>query len=281
MSDPTTQSRKIEKPFSPIFFLLIIVLTLSVFAGILKITFPNVWAIQFGAHWYEIIFVFIIAHFLASFVEFFFHRYFLHAYPFAFLRRFYRQHTLHHSLTSVRLVTLSDKKVISSHYPILEEAQYEASYFPWFSLSIFIFISLPLMGLIQWIMPTTPILIGTILAITWSLILYEFIHAVEHLSYDNFWRSKINNRRWGRIWRLIYSFHIRHHAYIKCNEAVGGFFGIPLPDFIFGTYISSKTLLIDGTTANEKDFSTPMPCLLIRFLDQLSTRRMKKLKTVS
>ena len=58
-----------------------------------------------------------------------------------------------------------------------------------------------------------------------------------------------------------------HHANISCNEAISGFFGLPLADWILGTYHQPKELLLEGRLATAKDFAVPAPPPLVRWLD--------------
>jgi hemolysin III len=64
-----------------------------------------------------------------------------------------------------------------------------------------------------------------------------------------------------------------HHANILCNEAISGFFGLPIADWVLGTYHQPKELLLEGRVATAKDFSVPQPPLLVRWLDGWATRR--------
>ena len=47
--------------------------------------------------------------------------------------------------------------------------------------------------------------------------------------------------------------HLRHHADIRCNEGISGVFGIPIYDFIFGTYVDPSTLYIHGRLRHHAD----------------------------
>ena len=139
----------------------------------------------------------------------------------------------------------------------------------------------PLVAPLQWLLPEAPVILGSMLAVTWSLILYELVHVAEHLSYEKFWKSKIFHPRYGRFFTKIYAFHVRHHANVKCNDAVGGFFGIPIPDFLFKTYLPSRAVLIHGVPADERDVAPPVPCWFIRILDRIAAKRMQKIQAAS
>ncbi len=276
--------RKGEKPFSPFLFFVTISSTLLVVFAVLASVFPTVWKKQFDTPFWTLLAVFCCVHLANSFAEFFFHRYVLHAHPIRFLKHFNTQHELHHGLTSVWPLRRGEdgegaQLVVVSKYPIEKKHQYEASYFPWFSLAVFIAVASPVLALAQWILPHAPVMLGGILAIAWSMSLYELIHAVEHWSFDGFWKAKITHPRFGKFWKSVYGFHVRHHATNLCNESVSGFFGIPIPDFLFGTYVVSRVVLYNGVEAEPKDFSPPKPRRPIVLLDSLSARMEKKQAT--
>ncbi|MES1167238.1 MAG: hemolysin III family protein, partial [Pseudomonadota bacterium] len=136
---------KIEPKFSATLFITTIVLTLAALFGILALGLPAVWQAQLAAGWKAVLVTFLAVHLLAAFVEFVFHRYVLHAPLVPFLSYFYKQHTLHHALTRVgyqkskrgEQVPCLVENVAVNLYPIMEEPQYEASYFPWYSLTVF------------------------------------------------------------------------------------------------------------------------------------------------
>ncbi|MDX2111877.1 MAG: hypothetical protein SFY80_16735 [Verrucomicrobiota bacterium] len=276
MSEVRRRDKTPDEPFSPLMFIVIILGTLAVVFGGIWLVAPAFWAGQVGASWLALLGVFLAGHMTAGFVEFVFHRYVLHSYPIPFLKHFYEQHTLHHGLTNVKLITKDNGRRVFNRYPIVAEKQHEASYFPWYSLIIFILIGAPFMAVLQWLFPSLPIVLGSVLAVTWSVVLYELLHAVEHLSYEEFWQKKIDHPRWGKLWSAIYCFHLRHHANIQCNEAISGFFGIPVPDFVFRTYMPSRIVLVDGVPAIEQDFAPPKPIGIIAFIDRLAEKSTKK-----
>ena len=65
----------------------------------------------------------------------------------------------------------------------------------------------------------------------------------------------------------MYSFHLRHHAVIDCNEGISGFFTLPVFDWVFGTFILPKTLFADGTEWQVGEFKSPRPYAFIRWCD--------------
>ena len=64
-----------------------------------------------------------------------------------------------------------------------------------------------------------------------------------------------------------------HHANIKCNEAIGGFFGLPVPDWVFMTYHQPEELLLHDRKATAKDFSIPQPWRFVTRIDRWASRR--------
>lgn len=264
---------KVEEKFSTTLFLITITLTLAGLFGALALLTPSVWHAQLAAGWLPVLGVFLGAHILAGFVEFFFHRYVLHAPLVPFLAYFYKQHTLHHALTRVgyqkgKHTQTEMPCLVENRYPIVEEKQFEASYFPWYSLAIFAGIGTLIFAPLQWLFPTLPVFLGGFLAIAWSLVLYELIHAVEHWPQAT-WDRLVAHPTFGRAWRKAYAFHLRHHADIRCNEAISGVFGLPVVDLIFGTYIDPETLYTHGKHAPAKEFVSPRPRFgIIRWLDR-------------
>jgi hemolysin III len=84
--------------------------------------------------------------------------------------------------------------------------------------------------------------------------------------------SKLLMHKWRSvriISRKIYSFHLRHHANMYSNEAISGFFGLPIPDWLFRTYVPTKTLYEQGEHVQSlEDFKSPRPLFLIRWMDR-------------
>jgi hemolysin III len=80
----------------------------------------------------------------------------------------------------------------------------------------------------------------------------------------------------GWFWRKVYSFHLRHHAVIDCNEAISGFFTLPVFDWVFGTFLLPKSLYVDGTEWNPAEFTSPRPVALIRWCDAQTDALVKR-----
>lgn len=259
--------------FSLSFFVSIITLTLASLFLILYILFPSMLEEEVNTGVVAIVALVLITHFVGAFVEFFFHRYVLHAPVIPFLSYFYRQHTHHHSLT--RVAVRRGTHIVENHYPIIEEKQHEASFFPWYSLLVFSGIATPVFALVKWYAPYLPVFIGGYCGITLSMCLYEILHAVEHKTFE-WWEPKIEHPHFGKMWQIAYGFHLKHHMSIESNESISGFFGIPVPDFLFGTHITPRILYKHGTEIEPEDLVVPEPLFFIRWLDSLAERMVRR-----
>ncbi len=240
----------------------------------LRFAFPALWARQLAAGPLAFVLVFLGVHLAVAFFEWFLHRYVLHGVFTPWLRHFARAHRHHHSLTAIRLRTVAEgsDRFVLNEYPITSPEQFPDSAFPVYALAVFWAIFTPALVALQWALPHAPVLIGGYAAIAWSMSLYETLHAVEHLSYE-WWRAAIEHPRTGAMWRRIYGFHHMHHANIGCNEAISGFFGLPVPDWCFGTYHQPRELLLEGRRATAKDFAVRAPRGWVRALDGWVRRR--------
>jgi hemolysin III len=271
---------KVEPKFSIWLFLLVNVLSFAGLCAALALIAPSVWQAQLAASWLSVLAVFLGVHGAAAFVEFFFHRYVLHAPLVPFLAYFYKQHTLHHALTRIgyqkgRADPAAAPDAVENRYPIVEEKQFEASYFPWYSLVIFTLVGCVVLVPLQLIFPAVPFLLGGFIAVAWSLVLYEVIHAIEHWPQAT-WDRLVVQPRTGRFWRKAYAFHLRHHADIRCNEAISGLFGLPVPDWIFGTYVDPSTLYKHGQSAAPEEFVSPAPRFgFLRWLDRMAEQSVQ------
>ncbi|MEJ1971398.1 MAG: hemolysin III family protein [Lacunisphaera sp.] len=256
----------------PLFFATIVG-SLAALLGLFWLAAPhNVWLTQIGTTAGKFTAAFLVMHLFACFVEYFFHRYVLHKPVVPFLAKFYRQHTLHHNLTRIgRKRTSSGREmpVVENIFPMTQPEQNEASFFPWFTLLVFGLITTPILALMQWIMPSLPWFLAGYLAMAFSMTLYEVFHAIEHWPFEK-WAVLIEQKRMGWFWRKVYSFHLRHHAVIDCNEAISGFFTLPIADFCFGTWIFPKSLYTDGGEWDPSEFVSPKPYKFIRWCDQAS-----------
>ncbi len=283
MSDHATPPEPAgEKLSLPLFFLTIGV-SLSGFYLLFRLLAPQpVWLAHVSAGAWKFAAAFVAIKLATSFVEYFFHRYVLHKPVVPILSKFYKQHTLHHNLTRIgrrRTPGGRDVPYVENIYPITTPEQGEASFFPWYTLAIFGLIYTPVFALLQWLAPAFPWFFAGYASLATSLAFYEIFHAIEHWSFER-WAPLIEHPRWGFFWRKVYSFHLRHHAVIDCNEAISGFFTLPVPDFVFGTWIFPKSLYADGGEWEEPEFKSPRPCKFIRWCDQatddlVQRRRLK------
>lgn len=273
MAEPSDRSAHLEEKFSLPLFLLTVVVSLGAIAGLLKLAAPaSVWEAQRAASAWHFVAAFLAIHLFTCFIEYVFHRYVLHKPVVPFLSRFYKQHTLHHSLTRIgRRFTPGGREVpfVENIYPVTEPEQGEASFFPWYTLAVFAAIVTPILAFLQWVAPAFPWFFAGYAALAFALALYEIFHAIEHWSFER-WAPLIEHRRFGWFWRKVYSFHLRHHAVIDCNEAISGFFTLPVFDWLFGTFVLPKTLYVDGSEWRAEDFKSPRPCALIRWCDAKS-----------
>jgi alkylation response protein AidB-like acyl-CoA dehydrogenase len=166
---------------------------------------------------------------------------------------------LHHALTRIvhrpSAVTGESLPVlveVENRYPIVEEHQHESSFFPWYTLIGFSVLFLPVLVLGHLLLPSAPWFLAGWSALTFSLLLYELVHAIEHWP-EQRWHALIARPRTGGFWRKAYAFHLRHHADIRCNEGISGVFGVPIYDLIFGTYVDPNTLFRHGGTDAQKE----------------------------
>jgi hemolysin III len=259
-----------DPPFNLWLFAATVVGSSAFLLTVLRFAAPPVWQSQFLAAPSRAVAAFLLLSLVNCFVEYVFHRYVLHKPAVPFLSRFYRQHTLHHALTRIGRRPAKDGRsllIIENKYPILENEQHEASFFPWYTMVVFAAIYTPFLALLQLSMPSFPWFFSGLAALASSLTLYEVVHAIEHWSLD-FWVPLIENPVWGRFWRRAYSFHLRHHAVIDSNESISGFFCLPLADWAFGTCIMPSTIYVDGDEPIPTEFESPHPIWPIRMLDR-------------
>ncbi|MEX2044632.1 MAG: hemolysin III family protein, partial [Opitutus sp.] len=279
----TPDSHAKHEEFSLPLFLLTVLVTLAGLLAALRFLAPGVWDLQFLAPAWKGIVAFLAISLVNCFFEYFFHRYVLHMPAIPFLRRLYRQHTLHHALTRIARKPARDGRgilFIENKYPIVEPEQGEASFFPWYSLAVFSVVMTPLFAVLQWVLPSFPWFLGGFAALAVSITLYEVLHAINHWPFEK-WEPLIIHRHWGWFWRPAYAFHLRHHAVIDCNESISGFFGLPLGDWAFGTCVIPQTVYADGEEWVPEKFGSPQPCWLIRRLDVLAERVVQRRRALA
>jgi hemolysin III len=259
-------------------FLTTVGLSLVGFLAALAFAFPETWQVQTRASPFAVAWVFVAVHLVNSPFEFLFHRWVLHAPLIPFLSIFYEKHTLHHALTRVavkRAVALGETPRIENWYPITKDIQHQVSFFPWYAFLVFGSLWTPVLAVVQWLLPETPVFLGGFIAIAWSLTLYEIIHMFEHVSLEK-WRPFLDHPRFGGFWRMVYGFHLRHHADTNSNETVSGFFGLPIADLAFGTFVNYGDLYRHGATAWPDWFKSPTPRFFIRWIDAWAERAKQK-----
>jgi hemolysin III len=260
--------------FSLPLFVLTVLATLAALFAALRLFAPGVWAAQFLAPVWQGVIAFVVISLVNAFVEYFFHRYVLHTPAVPFLRRLYKQHTLHHALTRIGRKQSRDGRgilFIENKFPITEPEQGEASFFPWYSLAVFALVLTPLLALLQWLFPSFPWFLAGFAALAVSLTLYEVLHAINHWPFEK-WEPLIRHPRWGRLWQPAYAFHLRHHAVTDCNESISGFFGLPVADWVFGTCVIPQTVYAHGDEWTPDKFRSPTPRSIIKALDAWADR---------
>jgi hemolysin III len=275
----SSAAREIEtEEFSLPLFVLTVLATLAGLLAALRLFAPGAWTQQFLAPAWKGVVVFLVVTLVNCFMEYFFHRYVLHTPAIPFLRRLYRQHTLHHALTHIARKRGRDGRgilFIENKFPIVEPEQNEAAFFPWYSLAVFAVVLSPLLALLQWLLPSFPWFLGGFAALAVSLTLYEILHAINHWPFEK-WEPLIVHPLWGRFWRPAYGFHLRHHAVIDCNESISGFFGLPLADWAFGTCVVPQTIYADGEEWAQDKFRSPQPRGFIQRLDAWAERVVQR-----
>lgn len=258
--------------FSVKLFVLTVVATVTGLCLLLRFAAPHTWAQQLAAPWWAFAVAFAVLTMVNCFFEFFFHRYVLHRPAVPGLSRLYRQHTLHHALTRIARKPSKDGRgllFVENKFPIVEPEQGEGSFFPWYSLAAFVAVLSPVFVLLHWLAPMFPWFLAGIAALSTSLILYETLHAINHWPFER-WARLIDSDRWGWFWRPVYSFHLRHHAVIDCNESVSGFFGLPVADWVFRTCVIPPTIYADGEEWKQENFTAPKPRRFIQWLDRVA-----------
>ncbi len=280
MLDPPEASVRTEEheEFSLPIFVVTILATLVALLAALRLFAPGAWSAQFLAPLWKGAVAFLVISVVNCFMEYFFHRYVLHTPAVPFLRRLYRQHTLHHALTRIARKQARDGRgilFIENQFPIVEPEQGEASFFPWYSLAVFAVVLSPLLVLLQWLFPAFPWFLAGFAALAVSLTLYEILHAINHWPFEK-WEPLISHPRWGKFWQPVYGFHLRHHAVTDCNESISGFFGLPLADWAFRTCVIPQTIYAQGEEWSQEKFRSPNPCAFIRWLDARADRVVQR-----
>lgn len=255
-----------------------IVLQFALLLIAFRLLAPGLWARQIAAGPGAFVLVFCGMHLFNCFFEWAFHRYVLHSVTVSWLQRFARGHRNHHSLTSIQLQRdeAGPGRIVLNRYPIVDEDQFEDSAFPVYSLLAFWAVFTPVLVLAQTLLPHAPVYLGGYAAITWSMATYEVFHGIEHLPYP-WWERATGHHRFGGLWRRVYGFHHFHHANIGSNEAISGFFGLPLADWAFRTYHQPQSLMLHGRLATAKEFAVRPPWPFVVSMDRWARRREAKI----
>ena len=267
-----------RSPAPFLLFTLFVLIHPIAFCLLIRYALPGLWASELASGFAIITATFAIFHFVMSIGEYLFHRYVLHILTYEIMGVFYEKHTLvHHALTPIHIDEKRHR--INSSYPISSVDQDDCGTFPpWALLSFLAGLSVP-MVILALIFPSVPLLVAGYFAISLSYYLYEVIHVTHHKSYDAWWATKIKTPILGKIWRKIYGFHQAHHANYKCNMHVGGFFGLPIGDWLFGTY-KQPSQLLNHEVAATKDMVqslNPNPHWPISWFDKISQKRRSRI----
>lgn len=268
-----------QKRFSIGKFLFLVALQFSLLLLGLSWLFPKTWAVQINAGLVSFVLVFLGAHLFNCFFEWAFHRYVLHVTVVRWLHTFNVDHTHHHDLTNISLIRnrTGAGRIVLNVYPIEKEEQFEASAFPSYALCGFWAVfTAPFIGL-QLLLPHAPILLGGYAALTFSMVSYEVFHAVEHYPYE-WWQRAIEHPRFGSVWRNVYAFHHFHHYNRNTNEAISGFFGLPIADVVFRTFSLPKRLLLNDRIATVEEFQVKPPWQFVQRIDTWARKRQAKLR---
>lgn len=258
-----------------LWFAAFIALQLLALFALVRYFFRPTWDQQVSSGFWAIVLTGLLCSLLLCFGEYFFHRYLLHMETVRFLRAFCTSHLRHHKLTSIGFDDAT--KTVRSEYPICDVAHDDKATFPPWGLIPSFAAFTPFFAPFAFSFPGIPILIGGYAAIAIALFLYETVHVMHHLPYDAWWKPKLNNRTFGRVWRAAYGFHQAHHANYRCNLNVAGFFGIPVADLLFGTYKQPDELLLDGAPATKEAARklTPQPRWPVAWLDRVAFKRRR------
>jgi hemolysin III len=264
-----SSSDPVHEEFSLPLFAVTVLGTLVALWGALWFLAPGVWDAQWLSTPTKAVAAFLVVSLGNCFFEYFFHRYLLHTPALPFVRRLYKQHTLHHALTHIVRRPAKDGRAIlciENKFPIVEPEQGEASFFPWYSLGVFCLLATPFLIGLHLLAPGFPWFLSGYAALACSITLYEVLHAINHWSLEK-WSPLLTHPTWGGFWRPVYGFHLRHHAVTDCNESISGFFGLPVADWVFRTCIIPRTVYAHGEPSDPEMFRRPRPLAPIAWLD--------------
>lgn len=241
---------------------------------VVRLIFPSYWMKQWSAGWVAFTWTFIGLHALVALFEFALHKWVLHKVAWKWLLRIFRAHENHHELTDVYLDVTAQKVV--SRYPIETEEQNVDAAFPFWVVIVVWFLFAVVLAIPQWLFPQVPFFLAGSLAIVFSNMGYELFHAEFHRPYAD-WEERTERSKYRAIWKVVYGCHLLHHANQNCNLWVFGFFGLPLWDWLFGTLVIPKRLLLNDRTATVEDFPRPRPRWPIPVIDRWAAERQRRI----
>lgn len=220
-----------------------------------------------------------------SLFEFLYHRYLLHSSVLPFLGIMHQCHDDHHGLTNVKAPVSKkepEKMVeVQSDYPIEHEHQEESMQFPPFAISVFFLIFVGLIAVpIKWAFPSQPVIISMLICSTFAYAAYEIWHALLHLPYERYWKPAMEHRLWGGIVRHIYGFHLMHHWRPITNQAVVGFWGWAVWDYLFRTHHRPMRMPLNKAQVNYSDAAIPKPRWPVSALDKLQPKLYKSSRKI-
>lgn len=266
------------RPFSIRLFSLSVAAQYVALVWLFRLVAPTTWARQLAAGPGAFILVVIGMQLVNCLFEWGFHRYVLHGRIHDWLSHFSHSHRHHHALTTIRMIRAADgERIVVNEYPITQAYQSENAAFPWYALIGFWLWFLPLLILVQALLPQAPIILGGVTSIAWSMFAYETFHAIEHYPYE-WWKRATESTYWGWLWRRIYGFHHFHHANVSTNEAISGFFLLPVADWLFWTYNQPPGLLFHGRLATVKLFAIKQPWPFVVRLDRWARNRETQIR---
>ena len=240
---------------------------------------PAMFASEFSRTWQILYWTAVIGVPLSLF-EYLYHRYMLHSAVLPFLGSMHKAHTHHHGLTNVKAAVTPKEPArtapVENEYPIEHEHQEDDMMFPVYAVSIFYVVFLALFAVpLKLIFPAAPIVASTLFCVTLCVSAYEVWHAITHLSYEKWWKPKMNHRVIGGVTRHAYGFHLMHHWRPSCNLAVVGLWGFAVWDHIFGTHRRPERLPLAGNEVRFVDCELRKPRFPIGLLDKIGKRSYK------
>jgi hemolysin III len=252
-------------------FLIVTGLQVAAFIVAYRWLFPDLFFAEIAQPWKIALWTFLFGLPISLF-EYLYHRYMLHSAVFPFMAVMHHCHAEHHGLTNVKapITQREPEKMVpvKNEYAIEQKHQEESMMFPLFAISVFIPLFLLFLGWLKFVFPGEPILISVMLCSTLAYSLYELWHAVLHLPFEKYWRPALTHPRWRRVTRHVYSFHLMHHWRPTANQAVIGFWGFAVWDYVFRTHRRPPRLPVPGAQVNYRDAQMKRPVWPISMLDK-------------